>query len=201
MFERYTEGARRVLFFARYETSQLGSTAIETEHVLLGVIRGSQGLVKRILTLSQVSVTALRKEIEERSRFREKIGTSVEIPFSAETKRVLGFAAEEADRLRHSYIGTEHLLLALLREETSVAGSVLTRHGLRLDEVRNMVVKLLAEPSTAPTASSGEVFDQIDHIKHLVDELAGLKPDNSNARALADRIHESLDRLEQQLGE
>ena len=111
MFERYTERARRVLFFARYEATQLGSTSIETEHLLLGLIREGKGLTSRIFARSHLSLESIRKEIEGRTVFREKVSTSVEIPFSAETKRVLQFAAEEADRLLHTYIGTEHLLL------------------------------------------------------------------------------------------
>ena len=111
MFERYTERARRVLFFARYEASQLGSVSIETEHLLLGLIREGKGLTSRIFARSHLSLENIRKEIEGRTVFREKVSTSVEIPFSVETKRVLEFAAEEADRLLHNYIGTEHLLL------------------------------------------------------------------------------------------
>jgi hypothetical protein len=125
MFERYTERARRVLFFARYEASQLGSISIETEHLLLGLIREGKGLTSRIFARSHLSLENIRKEIEGRTVFREKVSTSVEIPFSAETKRVLQFAAEEADRLLHNYIGTEHLLLGILREERSVAASIL----------------------------------------------------------------------------
>ena len=136
MFERYTERARRVLFFARYEASQLGSISIVTEHLLLGLIREGKGLTSRIFARSHLSLENIRKEIEGRTVFREKVSTSVEIPFSAETKRVLQCAAEEADRLLHNYIGTEHLLLGILREERSVAASILMEKGMRLNTVR-----------------------------------------------------------------
>jgi ATP-dependent Clp protease ATP-binding subunit ClpC len=149
MFERYTERARRVLFFARYEATQLGSTSIETEHLLLGLIREGKGLTSRIFARSHLSLESIRKEIEGRTVFREKVSTSVEIPFSAETKRVLQFAAEEADRLLHTYIGTEHLLLGILREERSVAASILYEKGMRLASVREDIVQLLNE-KTAP---------------------------------------------------
>ena len=145
MFERYTERARRVLFFARYEASQLGSISIETEHLLLGLIREGKGLTSRIFARSHLSIENIRKEIEGRTVFREKVSTSVEIPFSAETKRVLQFAAEEADRLLHNYIGTEHLLLGILREERSVASTVLSEKGMRLKSVREDIVQLLNE--------------------------------------------------------
>jgi len=147
MFERYTERARRVLFFARYEATQLGSTAIETEHLLLGLIREGKGLTSRIFTRSHLSLESIRKEIEGRTVFREKVSTSVDIPFSSETKRVLQYAAEEADRLLHTYIGTEHLLLGLLREERSVAASILSEKGMRLSSVREDIVQLLNEKS------------------------------------------------------
>src|SRR5581483_10750856 len=148
MFERYTERARRVLFFARYEASQLGSISIETEHLLLGLIREGKGLTSRIFARSHLSLENIRKEIEGRTVFREKVSTSVEIPFSAETKRVLQFAAEEADRLLHNYIGTEHLLLGILREERSVAASILMEKGMRLNTVREDIVQLLNEKTT-----------------------------------------------------
>jgi ATP-dependent Clp protease ATP-binding subunit ClpC len=149
MFERYTERARRVLFFARYEATQLGSTSIETEHLLLGLIREGKGLTSRIFARSHLSLESIRKEIESRTVFREKVSTSVDIPFSADTKRVLQFAAEEADRLLHTYIGTEHLLLGILREERSVAASILYEKGMRLASVREDIVQLLNE-KTAP---------------------------------------------------
>src|SRR5229473_1278432 len=148
MFERYTERARRVLFFARYEASQLGSISIETEHLLLGLIREGKGLTSRIFARSHLSLENIRKEIEGRTVFREKVSTSVEIPFSAETKRVLQFAAEEADRLLHNYIGTEHLLLGILREERSVAASILMEKGMRLNTVREDIVQLLNEKTS-----------------------------------------------------
>ena len=149
MFERYTERARRVLFFARYEATQLGSTSIETEHLLLGLIREGKGLTSRIFARSHLSLESIRKEIEGRTVFKEKVSTSVDIPFSAETKHVLQFAAEEADRLLHTYIGTEHLLLGILREDRSVAASILLEKGMRLAGVREDVVHLLNE-KTAP---------------------------------------------------
>ena len=148
MFERYTERARRVLFFARYEASQLGSISIETEHLLLGLIREGKGLTSRLFARSRLSLEEIRKEIEGRTVFREKVSTSVEIPFSTETKRVLQHAAQEADRLLHNQIGTEHLLLGILREDRSVAASILSGKGMRLSGVREDVVQLLSEKTT-----------------------------------------------------
>jgi uncharacterized protein (TIGR03435 family) len=149
MFERYTERARRVLFFARYEASQLGSISIETEHLLLGLIREGKGLTSRIFSKAGISLQDVKKDVEGRTVFQQKVSTAIEIPFSTETKRVLQFAADEADRLLHNYIGTEHLLLALLREERSVAAQILTGRGLRLDAVRQQIADLTSARAAA----------------------------------------------------
>jgi ATP-dependent Clp protease ATP-binding subunit ClpC len=149
MFERYTERARRVIFFARYEASQLGSGAIETEHLLLGLIREGKGLTSRLFAKAHVSMDQIRKEVEGRSPYREKVAASLEIPLSAESKRVLAHAADEAERMLHNYIGTEHLLLGLLREERSVAAGILGEKGMRPAAVREDVLALLNEKATA----------------------------------------------------
>src|SRR6266545_281541 len=179
MFERYTERARRVLFFARYEASQLGSISIETEHLLLGLIREGKGLTSRIFARSHLSLENIRKEIEGRTVFREKVSTSVEIPFSAETKRVLQFAAEEADRLLHNYIGTEHLLLGILREERSVAASILMEKGMRLHTVREDIVQLLNEKTTLTRVKETPLLAEFSRdlteaaMKNILDPLVG----------------------------
>ena len=135
MFERYTEKARRVIFFARYEASQFGSPYIETEHLLLGLLREDKPLANRFLR-SQGSVESIRKQIESRSAVREKVSTSADLPLSQESKRVLAYAAEEAERLGHKHVGTEHLLLGLLREDKCFATEILHGRGLRLSTLR-----------------------------------------------------------------
>ena len=152
MFERYTERAKRVIFFARYEAAQLGSNSIETEHLLLGLIREGKGLTSRIFAKSHLSMESIRKEIEGRIVIRDQVSTSVEIPLSAESKKVLTFAAEEAERLVHSYIGTEHILLGILREEKSVAASILQERGLRVNTVREDIVQELNQKASMTKA-------------------------------------------------
>ena len=93
MFERYTEKARRVIFFARYEASQFGSPYIETEHLLLGLLREDKALTNRFLR-SHASVESIRKQIEGHTTTREKVSTSVDLPLSNECKRVLAYAAD-----------------------------------------------------------------------------------------------------------
>jgi ATP-dependent Clp protease ATP-binding subunit ClpC len=143
MFERYTEKARRVIFFARYEASQFGQPYIETEHLLLGLLREDKALANQFLRYD--SVAAIRTQIERRTTIREKISTSVDLPLSDECKRVLAYAAEEAERLRHKHIGTEHLLLGLLREQGSFAQQLLAERGLELMKVRDELGKTAGE--------------------------------------------------------
>lgn len=138
MFERYTEKARRVIFFARYEASHFGSPYIETEHLLLGLLREDKALSNRFLR-SHASVESIRKQIEEHTLPGEKVSTSVDLPVSNESKRVLAYADEEAQRLGHKHIGTEHLLLGLLREEKCFAAEILHERGLRLSAVREQL--------------------------------------------------------------
>src|SRR5512142_875170 len=155
MFERYTEKARRVIFFARYEASQFGSPYIETEHLLLGLLREDKALTNRFLR-SHASVESIRKQIEGHTTIREKVSTSVDLPLSNECKRVLAYAAEEAERLSHKHIGTEHLLLGLLREEKCFAAEILHERGLRLSQVREEIQRSSSEKvaSNRPKESS-----------------------------------------------
>jgi ATP-dependent Clp protease ATP-binding subunit ClpC len=141
MFERYTEKARRVIFFARYEASQFGATAISPEHVLLGLMREDKTLSQRFLSGRHGGVEILRREVEGRTVLRERIPQTVELPLAIETKRVLMFAHEESERLQHRHIGTEHLLLGLLREERSMAAELLYERGLRLSAVREEIAR------------------------------------------------------------
>src|SRR5256712_219917 len=147
MFELYTERARRVIFFARYEASQFGSTTIETEHLLLGLIREDKNLTNRFLR-NHSSIESIRKEIEGRTTIREKVSTSIDLPLSNECKRILAYAAEEAERLNHRHIGTEHLLLGILREEKCVAAEILHERGLRLNAMREELARSVVDRQT-----------------------------------------------------
>ena len=131
MLERYTEKARRVIFFARYEASQFGSPYIETEHMLLGLLREDKALTNRILK-SHASVESIRKQIESHTTIREKTSTSMDLPLSNECKRIIGYAADESAGLGHKHIGTEHLLLGTLREEKCFAAAILGERGVKL---------------------------------------------------------------------
>ena len=104
MFERYNESARRALFFARYEASQIGTLEITPEHLLFGLIREGKGLFRRIFDDAGISLEALRLDLEREMARGETLATSVEIPFSRSARRALELAAEEADRLLHNDI-------------------------------------------------------------------------------------------------
>jgi hypothetical protein len=144
MFERYTEKARRVIFFAGHEASQFGSPYIETEHLLLGFLREDKALTFRFLR-SHASVESIRKQIEGHTTIREKLLTSVDLPLSNECERVLAYAAEEAERLSHKHVGTEHLLLGLLREEKCFAAEILHERGLHLSTSREELARTSQE--------------------------------------------------------
>src|SRR4051812_3016394 len=175
MFERCTEKARRVIFFARYEASQFGAPAIEPEHLLLGLMREDKTLTARFLARAQTSLEAIRKEIEGRAPLREKISTSVELPLAPETKRVLAFAHEESDRLQHRHIGTEHLLLGLLREERSMAAEILYDRGLRVNAVREEVSRQAGADPRA--AQKKETPHLAEFSRDLTDDAANDKLD------------------------
>ena len=166
MFERYTEKARRVIFFARYEASQYGSPYIETEHLLLGIMREDRALVKQFLGQSNAE-SEIRAEIEKHIPPRERISTSVEVPLTSDSIKVLHFAAEEAERLAQRYVETEHLLLGILRLEGSLAGQILRGRGLKPATIREQLAK--GSGPTVKVQLDQRAFLRLDSF------LAGLK--------------------------
>jgi hypothetical protein len=154
MFERYTEKARRVIFFSRYEASQVGSPYIETQHLLLGLMREDKRLVNLFLH-SHEWVESIRREIEGLTPVREKTSTSVDLPLSSECKIILAYAAEEADRVSDHEIGTGHLLLGILREEKSPTAQLLNQRGVNLEIAREKIREYPKEPLATPPKSPG----------------------------------------------
>ena len=134
MFERYTEKARRTIFFARYEASQFGSSYIEAEHLLLGLLREDKALSFGLLRPH--SMESIRKQIENHTTIRERVSTTIDLQLSNESRRILAFGADEASTLGHRHIGTEHLLLGMLREEGSFAAAILREQGISLEHAR-----------------------------------------------------------------
>ncbi len=142
MFERYTERSRRVIFFARYEALQYGSPVIAPEHVLLGLVREDKTITSRFFPFRHnLSADSIRKEIEDRIAVRDRIPQTTELHLSSETKKILFYANEESRGMKSRTIGPEHLLLGLLREESSVASEILIKFGLRASDVRDLIAK------------------------------------------------------------
>jgi ATP-dependent Clp protease ATP-binding subunit ClpC len=145
MFEKYNEKARRALFFARYEASKLGSKVIESEHLLLGILREGEDIIKEIFARFNVKPEEVRREIEGDRIFVERISSTAELPLSEESKKILAYASHEAESMMHPYVGTEHLLIGLLRVDGCVAGRLLTARGFNLYGVREETISLIKE--------------------------------------------------------
>jgi len=145
MFEKYNEKARRALFFARYEASKLGSRVIESEHILLGILREGEETVNELLRRFQVKPEDLRREIEGERVFVERISSTAELPLSEESKKILAYASHEAESMLHSTVGSEHLLIGILRVEGCLAMRLLAQQGLDLYNVREEVVAISKE--------------------------------------------------------
>ena len=149
MFDKYTEKARRVIFFARYEASQFGSPSIESEHLLLGILREDKGLVHQYLR-SDTSIEDIRTRIEAHSGKRKPLPTNQDLPLSKEARRVLTYAEEESHELASATIGTEHLFLGLLRAKSSLAASLLSEHGIKISAVRDEPPAPAPDPPSPP---------------------------------------------------
>jgi ATP-dependent Clp protease ATP-binding subunit ClpC len=145
MFEKYNEKARRALFFARYEASKLGSKVIESEHILLGVLREGEEIIKEIFSRFNVKPDEIRREIEGDRVFVERVSSTQELPLSEESKKILAYASHEAESMMHPYVGTEHLLIGILRVDPCVAGRILISHGFNLYGVREETIALIKE--------------------------------------------------------
>jgi hypothetical protein len=139
MFERYTETARQIIFFALFEARQRGSAAIQTEHLLLALLERDKALAERFVGTAHSE--SIREQVAARLPRRVELPAAHgDLPLSHECKRVLAYGAEEAERLKHKHIGTEHLLLGLLREENGPVAVILREEGVKLARIRERLV-------------------------------------------------------------
>jgi len=202
MFERFNETARRTLFFARHETTELGGVAIEPEHILLGLLRADKGPTPHLFAAADLSYADARAKIRAHCGVRQQVPTSVELPFADQTQRILQHAREEADRLGHKYIGTGHLLVGVLREDGSFAAGMLRSHGMTIEGIREHIVKPPVVPEPEPLfAITLEAFDAVvslERIRCLAEELGRSRP-HVDTRSLVDEIHHHLDALKRHL--
>jgi ATP-dependent Clp protease ATP-binding subunit ClpA len=154
VFERFTDRARHVLVLAQEEARALGHDHIGTEHILLGLMKEDEGLAAKALESLDISLEAVRDKVADRIGPAEAIAPNVSPPFTPRSKKVLELSLREALQLGHNYIGTEHILLGLVREGEGVAAGVLLSLGADLAAVREQVVQLLSGyPGSEPAAT------------------------------------------------
>jgi ATP-dependent Clp protease ATP-binding subunit ClpC len=197
MFERFTDQARRVVVLAQEEARRLDHNYIGTEHILLGLIREGDGIAAKTLESLEISLDAVRQKVEDIIGHGKKT-PSGHIPFTPRSKKVLELSLRESLELGHNYIGTEHILLGLIREGEGVAAQVLRDLGAQLTEVRERVLDLVREsppemrespPESSPPSSPphragtliqlGEVLRRLDvlasRMEDVVDRLNAIE--------------------------
>ena len=147
MFERLTDRARKVMALANQEAQRFNHEYIGTEHILLGLVKEGSGVGANVLKNLDIDLRKVRLEVEKLVKSGPDMVTMGKLPQTPRAKKVIEYAIEEARNLNHNYVGTEHLLLGLLREHDGVAAQVLMNLGLKLEEVREEVLNLLGAES------------------------------------------------------
>ena len=153
MFERFTERARQVVVLAQEEARTLKHNYIGTEHILLGLLREEEGLAARVLESLDITVERVRAQVVRIVGSGEEV-TSGQIPFTPRAKKVLELALREALSLGHNYIGTEHILLGLVRENEGVAARILLDFDADAETVRNAIIRMLSGPGRISSSMS-----------------------------------------------
>ncbi|MFM8932610.1 MAG: Clp protease N-terminal domain-containing protein, partial [Gemmataceae bacterium] len=154
MFERFTDRARKVMQLANQEAQRFNHEYIGTEHILLGLVKEGSGVAANVLKNLDIDLRKVRSEVEKLVQAGPEMVTIGKLPQTPRAKKVIDYSIEEARNLNHNYVGTEHLLLGLLREQEGVAAQVLMNLGLKLEDVREEVLNLLGHNSM-PTEESG----------------------------------------------
>jgi ATP-dependent Clp protease ATP-binding subunit ClpC len=187
VFERFTDRARRVVVLAQEEARMLNHNYIGTEHILLGLVRERDGVAAKALGSLNISLEAIRQQVEEIIGQGQAAPTG-HIPFTPRAKKVLELSLREALQLGHNYIGTEHILLGLIREGEGVAAQVLQKLGADLDRVRQTVIQLLSGYAAGKREGAGgeEVGGLSDAVAAPVEELADDAPTCPNCFAALD---------------
>jgi len=152
MFDRFTERARKVMTLSRQEAQKLNNDYIGTEHILLGLVQEGSGVAAQVLKNLDVDLRKVKAELERLVEQGNSPLTGSQLPFTPRAKRVLDLALEEAQNLGHNYIGTEHLLLGLIREKDGPAAHVLQNLDVKVEEVREEVMELLGVDPAQPAA-------------------------------------------------
>jgi ATP-dependent Clp protease ATP-binding subunit ClpC len=150
MYERFTDRARKVMQLANQEAQRFNHEYIRTEHVLLGLIQEGSGVAANVLKNLDVDLRKIRLEVERLVQSGPNMVTRGKLPQTPRAKKVIEFSMEEARNLNHNYVGTEHILLGLLREQEGVAAQVLTNMGLSVEAVRAEIRNLVVSPPKTP---------------------------------------------------
>jgi hypothetical protein len=182
MFERFTDRARRVIVLAQEEARMLNHNYIGTEHILLGLVREGEGVAAEALESLGISLDAVRQQVEEIIGQGQEAPTG-HIPFTPRAKKVLELSLRESLQLGHNYIGTEHILLGLIREGDGVAAQVLVRLGADLNRVRHQVIQLIAGRPLGEGAPGPEVQARLDVVEirlAVLEHRVGTGPDTSD---------------------
>jgi len=149
MFERFTEHARHVMELAGREAQRFGNDYVGTEHLLWGLAKENHGIAAAVLEHFGVDLQPLRREVDALLKTRPRVESVEKLPQSAHAKEAIQYAVEEARAMHHNYVGTEHILLGLLRNSETVAAQVLANLGLQLDAVREEVRKVVGSAADA----------------------------------------------------
>jgi ATP-dependent Clp protease ATP-binding subunit ClpC len=174
VFERYTEAARRVVFFARYEASAVPRGFIDSGHLLLGLLREGRGIPGHILGRNGLTHDAVAREIAGSAEDAVPASTSVDIALAADARSALQHAGAEADEMGSRHIGTEHLLLGLMDEPECLAASILAGKGLRVEEVREEV-RLALRVQEMPPRPKEALPKLVDFLARLQEKGAGYR--------------------------
>jgi hypothetical protein len=186
MFERFTERSRRVIFFARYEASQFGSPTIETEHLLLGLLREDKEVANRFLPVAAMGAH-IREDVSKRLTVRKRVSTAIDLPLSPECRHILQYAGDEAQRLNHHHIANEHLLLGILREEKCGAAQVLSARGLKVEAIREELARTPIPPDPGVVSHDlRPLFSFWQHHPALPE--TGAVPDEETAKKIAEAV-------------
>src|ERR1043165_5723068 len=152
MFDRFTDRAKKVMNLARQEAQRFNHEYLGTEHILLGLVQEGSGVAANVLKNMSIELPKIRGEVEKIVKTGPSMVTMGQLPFTPRAKKVLELSMEEAANLGHNYIGTEHLLLGLIRERDGKAAKVLTNLNVKLEQVREEVLDFLgADVSNAET--------------------------------------------------
>jgi ATP-dependent Clp protease ATP-binding subunit ClpC len=174
MFERFTDRARRVVVLAQEEARNLDHNYIGTEHILLGLLREGDGVAAKALAAMGISLDAARQRVEDIiGRGQQEM--SGHIPFTPRAKKVLELSLREAHQLGHNYIGTEHILLGLIREGDGVAAQVLAAQGVDFNRARGEVIRLLTGRVGRPSSLTDAVTEARDRLAAISTRLAAIE--------------------------